>query len=150
MTVSAYQHVVDRQRAVRALGHPLKREQPIHHHFYGWRGRRYQLVICDSVAYHALLHQRTSTLRLDGDPNYERLCSWCLKLRPLAGFRATRCEWCVSTNAAAGGWFEQPRRGRVPIVVMLPYMARIRRETGKPMTAKEIQAASKSKSPYER
>ncbi len=51
------QHGPDRQRAERALGHPLKPSQPIHHH------SPTQLVICESQAYHKLLHKRTLEAR---------------------------------------------------------------------------------------
>lgn len=61
-TISQAQHVRDRKRAERALGHPLKRTQPIHHF------TETQLVICENGAYHALLHEASYYKRLEADP----------------------------------------------------------------------------------
>ncbi len=45
-----------RERAEHALGHPLPPFAVVHHHSY--EGNRSQLVICQDLAYHALLHRR--------------------------------------------------------------------------------------------
>jgi hypothetical protein len=50
-----------RQRAERALGHPLPPNAIVHHHVYGdlyGDAGRDVLVICQDHAYHRLLHQR--------------------------------------------------------------------------------------------
>lgn len=55
--LSMTQRARDRRRAIRALGHPLKSSQPVHHHSFT------QLVICESFDYHMLLHDRESAVR---------------------------------------------------------------------------------------
>ena len=62
--VSPAQHVKDRKRAERALGHPLKRSQPVHHF------TETQLVICENAAYHSLLHEAAYYKRIDSDPAF--------------------------------------------------------------------------------
>lgn len=59
--ISASQHVKDRKRAEQALGHPLKRSQPVHHF------TETQLVICEDAKYHALLHELSYYKRLESD-----------------------------------------------------------------------------------
>lgn len=53
---------MDRSRAQRAIGRPLKPSEPIHHHGL------HQLVVCQDASYHTLLHQRTRALGLQKPP----------------------------------------------------------------------------------
>lgn len=62
--ISAPQHIKDRKRAERALGHPLKRSQLVHHF------TETQLVICEDAEYHVLLHERAYNRRLDADADF--------------------------------------------------------------------------------
>ncbi len=88
----------DRRRAAKALGRPLKRSEPVHHHTLT------QIVICEDVAYHALLHRRERIIRLGGNPNTDAICAWCHNARPMAGFdyllgEPWRCEYCTLGTA---------------------------------------------------
>ncbi len=71
------QRARDRRRAVRALGKPLKRTQPVHHHDFK------QLVICESHAYHMLLHEREIVVRHGKNPNTHKYVGYplCLVVR---------------------------------------------------------------------
>jgi len=51
----------DRKRAAAALGRPLRAPECLHHH------SPTQLVICQDVSYHALLHQNAYVRRLLSD-----------------------------------------------------------------------------------
>ena len=58
------QRIHDRKRAERALGRPLTRWQQVHHH------SPTQLVICEDVAYHHLLHARWHEYLLSTDKTH--------------------------------------------------------------------------------
>lgn len=77
-----YLHIL---MAERVLGHPLPAKAHVHH-VDGSRSIESQLVICQSAAYHHLLHIRSRTLRAGGNPNTERLCLKCNEVKPLRRF----------------------------------------------------------------
>lgn len=61
----------------RALGHALRRSAPVHHVNNDRRDNRPQnLVACDSVEYHNVLHRRQRALDACGNPNWRR-CTFC-------------------------------------------------------------------------
>ena len=64
--------------AAKALGKPIPPGAHVHHvNLNGRDNRNRNLVICDSLAYHFLLHVRTRVLQAGGDPNTQRICSYC-------------------------------------------------------------------------
>lgn len=94
-----------------ALGRRLPRGAEIHH-VDGDRSNnaRTNLVICQSIAYHKLLHVRAAVLRAGGDPNTQRICSVCKRVKDLAAFnrssankstgRQTSCRDCQRQHQA--------------------------------------------------
>jgi len=79
-----------RTRAEAALGHPLPRGAQVHHVDRDKSNRCARLVICESHAYHMLLHARERVVRAGGNPNTDRWCSSCKQPRPLAEFYVRR------------------------------------------------------------
>jgi hypothetical protein len=79
-----YEHVII---AERALGRYLPDGVEIHHVDENPRNNTPgNLVICQSKAYHKLLHVRMRVLRAGGDPNTQRICSTCKRLRTFSEF----------------------------------------------------------------
>jgi hypothetical protein len=56
------------------------------------------LVICESRAYHKLLHARTRIVKAGGNPNTQRICGACSSLKPIDAFNKgqRRCRQCQS------------------------------------------------------
>ena len=91
-----------RQIAERALGKPLPAKAHVHH----WDGngrnnKNRNLVICQDIAYHKLLHKRQRIKARGGDPNTQGWCYFCKALRPLSlfyrrktGALTTFCSLC--------------------------------------------------------
>lgn len=67
--------------AEKALGHPLPVGAQVHH-FDGNKQNNApsNLVICPDRKYHALLHVRQRVLAAGGDPNTQRICTYCRRL----------------------------------------------------------------------
>lgn len=60
-----------------AIGKPLDPKHPVHHlNGDGLDNRPANLVACDSVKYHQLLHRRARALESCGDPN-KHPCPFC-------------------------------------------------------------------------
>ena|SRR5712691_6066647 len=102
--VSPTQHNKDRRRAVKALGRPLARRHPVHHHSHT------QLVICESMAYHRLLEHRTRAFYFGCNPTTERVC-FCCRAIYSAQYNPTLCPDCVYFSPIWGpngsAWKEQ-------------------------------------------
>lgn len=85
-----------RLRAERALGKPLPAHAQVHHADAATSPTS-RLVICESVAYHRLLHARTDTLARGGDPNAQRWCGGCAQLKAFDAFgKGERCDGQMS------------------------------------------------------
>ena len=87
--------------AEKAIGHPLPKGAEVHHH------SDTQFVICQSHAYHSLLHARARVFYSGGDPNTEAVCGRCRKLKPLSDFspkpaahNVGRLNTCKTCDAA--------------------------------------------------
>ena len=99
---AVYEHVLVVERA---LGRFLKNEEQVHH-VNGDKtdNRNRNLVACEDMAYHKLLHVRAKVLKAGGDPNAQRLCSACRRLKSFQEFnrmvanksdgRQRRCRDC--------------------------------------------------------
>lgn len=97
--ISPARHVRDRKRAERAIGHPLKRSQPVHHF------SETQLVVCENAAYHALLHERAYYKRLEADTAFgeaeiakveartERIREECRMIRDIIRLEEATKHW---------------------------------------------------------
>lgn len=80
--VHALEHVAI---AEAVLGRELPRGAEVHHVNGDGRDNRHQnLVICQSRAYHKLLHARARIAAAGGDPNTQRICTLCRGLRPVS------------------------------------------------------------------
>lgn len=82
---------VHRARAEKALGRALPLLAQVHH-VDGSKSPDAPLVICEDQAYHALLHVRTRVLRAGGDPNTQRICGACGRLRLFGDFNRARAN----------------------------------------------------------
>lgn len=73
--------------AERALGKALPSRAQVHH-VDGDQSNNANtnLVICESIAYHRLLHVRTRIVKRGGNPNLQRICCICDALLPLDAF----------------------------------------------------------------
>lgn len=79
-----YEHIL---LAEAALGKALPAGAQVHH-VDGNRhnNTRSNLVICQDSSYHQLLHRRQKVLAAGGDPNSQKMCSFCQKPEPFANF----------------------------------------------------------------
>jgi len=76
-----------------ALGKPLPLGAQVHHlNEDGTDNRNNNLVICEDLAYHRLLHVRTRIVRAGGDPDKERICGRCRRVKPFAEMSRARNE----------------------------------------------------------
>lgn len=93
---------VHRARAEAARGKPLPPGAEVHH-IDGTKRADAQLVVCESSAYHKLLHVRMRIRQAGGNPNTDKICGRCGKVKPLADFygdrtrsdgKEARCKMC--------------------------------------------------------
>jgi len=77
--------------AEKALGHFLPEGAEIHHHNRK-RGdnRNRNLVVCQDVAYHRLIHARMRVLAAGGNPNIHKICWACRAIKLQIDFSPTR------------------------------------------------------------
>lgn len=79
-----YEHVLV---AERALGHYLPLRAIVHHVDENRKNNANgNLVICQDIAYHKLLHYRLKVLRAGGNPNTEKFCGDCRAFKPFMAF----------------------------------------------------------------
>jgi hypothetical protein len=83
---------IHRLRAQQALGRPLP-AGVIVHHADGSRDPWAPLVICESQAYHGLLHRRMRVKAAGGDPNTQRICCSCKLLLLKTAFSAKASQF---------------------------------------------------------
>lgn len=76
--------------AARALGKPLTRGVEVHHVDGDISSMRPRLVICQDKAYHKMLHVRERVVRAGGNPNAERICSSCRRLKVFTEYNIRR------------------------------------------------------------
>ena len=97
--------------AEKALGRPLEKKHPVHHHNEIRSDNRNQnLVICEDKRYHHLLHRRRRVLLRGGDPNTDKICQTCQKIENVSQFSRSRrtgdglsgqCRACQSIRSSA-------------------------------------------------
>lgn len=89
---------VHRIRAEKALGHPLPPGAEIHHPDRDQSNPNARLVICESRAYHLLLHSRMRVKAAGGNPNTQAICGRCHQVKLLNEFwdysRISYCRAC--------------------------------------------------------
>ena len=101
---TVYEHVLIAQTALG--GRSLPNGAEVHHVDGNQRNNtRRNLVICQSKAYHKLLHVRARVLAAGGDPNTSKICGKCGRVKPLSDFslqrasrstgRQNRCVTCA-------------------------------------------------------
>jgi hypothetical protein len=101
--------------AEKAIGRYLDLSHPVHH-INGIRtdNRNENLVICESNAYHRILHARARIIRHGGDPDIESLCCTCQTIKPLNHFHANSVRWngkrarCIECDSRVA---QRKRRG---------------------------------------
>jgi hypothetical protein len=81
-----------RLRAEGALGKPLPKGAEVHH-ANETKHEDSPLVICQNRAYHRLLHARTRIVKAGGNPNSDKICSRCKRLRRRSKFYITRANY---------------------------------------------------------
>ncbi len=80
--------------AEKALGRPLERTHPVHHHDGdGFNNANTNLVICEDLKYHELLHVRQRILSLGGDPDIEKPCWNCKRMLNKSNFHKSLVDW---------------------------------------------------------
>lgn len=87
--------------AERAFGRPLPPGVQVHH--VGGNKRNSvpdNLVICQDAAYHKLLHVRTVVVRMGGNPDADRMCSKCRRLKPFADFHRSASNQATGLQTA--------------------------------------------------
>lgn len=83
-----YEHILI---AEKALGYYLELPHIVHHHDeIGWHNENTNLVICEDIAYHKLLHQRMRVIKAGGDPNTDKMCGICRVPRHRTQFHKSR------------------------------------------------------------
>jgi hypothetical protein len=86
-----------REIAERALGKPLPPKAHVHHFDdHGRNNTHTNLVVCQDIAYHKLLHRRQRIKQRGGDPNTQSWCGFCKALRPNEMF------WVRKTGPSKG------------------------------------------------
>ena len=80
-----------RLRAEAARGRPLPKGAVIHHPDRDVWNPNARLVVCDSQAYHRLLHARMRVKEAGGNPNTDRICAHCHKVKPIKEFMPNNC-----------------------------------------------------------
>ena len=108
--------LVHRVRAEQLLGHPLPAGAVVHH-INGDKSPDGPLMICANHAEHALLHYWMRIEQAGGDPNTEKICSRCKRVKPKTEFNINRahladgldyfCRSCVREKNAV----QTARRG---------------------------------------
>jgi hypothetical protein len=91
--------------AEKALGKPLPKGAEVHHvDGVKWNNAPSNLVLCQSHAYHLLLHARARVVKAGGNPNTQRLCCHCKQLWVIENLLSTRrnqCPRCSSSRQRA-------------------------------------------------
>ena len=94
--INAHRHVAEK-----AVGHAINPKHPIHHiNGNGRDNRPENLVICNSVRYHQLLHVRERALRECGNPEWRR-CIRCLTYDSPGSMREMGTTGCYEHRRCA-------------------------------------------------
>ncbi len=81
---TVYEHVLIVEQA---LGKPIPKGAQVHHvDGNKANNQRGNLVLCQDIAYHKLLHARMRVRDAGGNPNTQKICSFCRVLHDLSAF----------------------------------------------------------------
>lgn len=107
--VSGTRRYLHRLRAEKALGKPLPVGAEVHH-VDGTRSADSPLVICQDLAYHKLLHFNARIVKAGGNPQTDRICSRCRRVKPISAFSASPRPY--GTQSTCRECFNAWRRSR--------------------------------------
>jgi hypothetical protein len=85
--------------AAKALGRELPPGVEVHHlNEVKGDNRNVNLVICQDMTYHKLLHKRARVVQAGGNPETDRVCKGC-GVQPLGAFAKGPRSYCKKCNA---------------------------------------------------
>lgn len=80
--------------AEKALGKPLPRGAIVHHHDENRiNNHNSNLVICQDISYHMLIHARMRIMKAGGNPDLHKICCDCGEMKSMDDFHKSKSEF---------------------------------------------------------